>query len=163
MSTPVVAILPAPRIDPPYDDELAPEPWLAGAAVQLPFELPQPAPDRPPVPPADPPGPTSEARRAARRFMAICVEVLDGYRPPGHLRPLTSPAEFAKVTEEIARAVRRGAAPPRLRLRELRVCEPRPGIAEIAAVLGRGPCVWAMAVRLEHRHARWLCTVAVVI
>jgi hypothetical protein len=163
--TPVVAILPAPRLEPPYDDELAPEPWLGGAAVQLPFELPEQrlAQPRPLAPPADPPGPTSEARRAARRFVATSLEVLDGYRPSGHLRPLTSPLEFSQVAGELTRASRRGSPPPRTRLRELRVCEPRAGVAEIAAVLGRGSSVWAMAIRLERRHARWLCTAAIMI
>ncbi|HZN71699.1 MAG TPA: Rv3235 family protein [Micromonosporaceae bacterium] len=163
MSLVPVVVLPAPRIEPPYDDELAPEPWLAGTLQQLPFDLTQTATSAPVILPVVDPVPTSEARRAAHRFLAISLEVLDGYRPPGHLRPLTSPLEFTRVADEIARAARRGSPPPRVRLRELRVCEPRPGIAEIAAVVGRGSRRWAMAVRLERRQSRWLCTTAVVI
>ncbi|MEH1165556.1 Rv3235 family protein [Micromonospora sp. CPCC 205539] len=54
---------------------------------------------------------------------------------------------------------RRRAARPVVRLRLLRVCEPREAAVEVAAVFtGAGGCSWAMALRLEHRRGRWLCT-----
>ncbi|HET8683051.1 MAG TPA: Rv3235 family protein [Micromonosporaceae bacterium] len=208
---PLVTVLPAPRIDPPYDDEHAPEPWLARqeAPPRLPLEWPAPsglaspaAPGMPPAPtsqppacqpaparrpalatspaPAGQPGPAcglgalprggpSEARIAVRRFLAVLLEVLDGYRPAGHLRRLTLPGAFAAVADEVARAARRGTRAVtgprahRFRLRELRMCEPRSGAVEVAAVLGRGECVFAVALRLERTRASWLCTVAQVV
>ncbi|HZN16772.1 MAG TPA: Rv3235 family protein [Micromonosporaceae bacterium] len=222
---PLVTVLPAPRIDPPYDDEHAPEPWLARqeAPPRLPLEWPPPADLPGPRPPATQPaaerqpalsaspalaghhaaaghhpaiaghpalsgqsactaqpapaggpavlprGGPSEARIAVRRFLAVLLEVLDGYRPAGHLRRLTLPSAFAAVTDEVARAARRGTRAVtgprahRFRLRELRVCEPRTGAVEVAAVLGRGECVFAVALRLEQTRASWLCTVAQVV
>lgn len=108
----------------------------------------------------------SPARGAAMHFLSLCLEVLNGFRPPPHLRPLTAPSEFPALAQQVSRAldrIPRGPRRPRVRLRELRVCEPRPGVAEAAAVLGHGDRVWAMAVRLERRPAGWLCTFAQVI
>jgi len=100
-------------------------------------------------------------------FLSLCLEVLNGFRPPWHLRPLTAPAEFTGVAEQLTKALRRvppaGAGRGRVRLRELRVCEPQPDIAEAAAVLGHDDRAWAMALRLERRPAGWLCTLAEVI
>lgn len=45
-------------------------------------------------------------------------------------------------------------------LRQLFVCEPRNGVAEAAAVLSTAGRTWALAVRLESRRGRWLCTAA---
>ncbi|MET8837735.1 Rv3235 family protein, partial [Micromonospora sp. NPDC004540] len=54
----------------------------------------------------------------------------------------------------------RRTARPVLQLRRLRVCEPRAGAVEAAAVLaGAGGASWAIALRLEHRRGTWLCTV----
>jgi hypothetical protein len=99
-------------------------------------------------------------------FLSLCLEVLNGFRPVTHLRPLTAPTEFSAVTEQVGRAldrIPRGSGRPRVRLRELRVCEPLPGIAELAAVLGHGDRAWAMALRLERRPTGWLCTFAQVV
>jgi hypothetical protein len=48
--------------------------------------------------------------------------------------------------------------PEAVALRRLRVCEPRRGVAEAAAVLHANGRAWALAVRLEQRRGRWLCT-----
>ena len=109
---------------------------------------------------------SDEAKQAANRFLGRCLEILNGYRPIGHIRPLSAPADAADVLERIGAAVRRLAAPatrPRrpaapIRIRRLRVCEPRPGIAEIAAVLGRGDRAWALSLRLERRRGSWVAT-----
>ncbi|TBL27799.1 hypothetical protein EYA84_28105, partial [Verrucosispora sp. SN26_14.1] len=54
---------------------------------------------------------------------------------------------------------RRRSTRPGLRLRRLRVCEPRPAAIEVAVVLtGAAGRTWAMALRLEHRRGTWLCT-----
>jgi hypothetical protein len=107
-----------------------------------------------------------EAKQAAHRFLGRCLEILNGYRPVGHIRPLSAPADAAGVLERVGAAVRRltvPAARPRrpiapIRLRRLRVCEPRPGVAEIAAVLGRADRAWALTLRLERRRGSWVAT-----
>jgi hypothetical protein len=68
-----------------------------------------------------------------------------------------------------------GSRTVRVKLRRMRVCEPRPGIAEISVVLGAhsddgskvggrlgGRC-WAAAFRLERLGSNWRCTVARVL
>ncbi|WP_414685425.1 Rv3235 family protein [Micromonospora robiginosa] len=107
-----------------------------------------------------------EAARAAHRFVRTFLEIVNGFRPPGQLRPLCLPETAAQVSAELTRAarrvtpVRRRAARPALHLRRLRVCEPRAGAVEATAVFtGTGGTSWAIAVRLEHRRGTWLCLV----
>jgi hypothetical protein len=109
--------------------------------------------------------------------MNTWLEILNGYRPAAHLRAVSDPAAAAIVVQAMTRALRRvGVATRdgtcRVTLRRVRVCQPRPGVAEISAVLGTrhepgsggatpvdGRC-WAAAFRLEQRGGRWLCQVA---
>jgi len=138
---------------------------------------------------ADGPAPsTLDARRATRRFLAACLEVIGGYRPVSHLRPLCQPDRYPLVAERLGgrrgngqrnlggarpqaiggrtpsgsppRAARGNSAAPGDRVGVLRVQvgEPRAGVAEVAVVLTRRERVWAMAFRLEERDGRWLCT-----
>ncbi len=108
---------------------------------------------------------TPAATRVAHRFVAACLEVFNGFRPPAQLRRQLDPARCAQLLPELARATarsspsRRRSPRPGLRLRRLRVCEPRPAAIEVAAVLvGAAGSTWAMALRLEHRRGNWLCT-----
>ncbi|SCE71309.1 Rv3235 family protein [Micromonospora mirobrigensis] len=184
---PPIRLRPAPSIDPPFTDEEA-EPWLPPAGLQLTLDLHDPGrpePTRPagrlrdvrptpagpgrhpsaPVPPAVRATATPEAARAGHRFVATCLEILNGYRPIGQIRPMSEPGKSAEVVQELTRAaartgpVRRRSTRPSVRLRRIRVCEPRAGAVEVAAVLSSatGPS-WAMALRLEQRRGRWLCT-----
>ncbi|HEX8630355.1 MAG TPA: Rv3235 family protein [Catenuloplanes sp.] len=120
-------------------------------------------------------GASTEARNAVRRFLGVCLEILNGYRPAGQLRPLAGPAEAAVVIEQVSAAVarvtelRRAAGRPArtaptaanpVRVRRLRVCEPRPGAAEATAVLLTAGRTWALAFRLERRDGTWAATVA---
>ena len=182
---PPVRLRPAPPIDPPFADEG--DPWYRPNADQLTLDLFDPCrrdPARPvgrhvdvrPTPTgpgrrasAPPPAAlataTPEATRAAHRFVRTFLEILNGYRPPGQLRPLSDPAVASRVAAELARAaqrvgpVRRRSTRPSVQLRRLRVCEPRTGAVE-AAVVVAGPAgsSWAMALRLEHRRGSWFCT-----
>ncbi|MEV1142880.1 Rv3235 family protein [Micromonospora sp. NPDC049799] len=184
-SRPAVRLRPAPSSDPPFTDEDVSR-WPAPEQLALDvFEAARRGAGRPPDrrqrlaptpagPARRPAGPlppgalvtaTSEATRAAHRFVGTCLEVLNGYRPPGQLRPLLDPAHAADLLPELARATARSGPPrrrstrPGVHLRRLRVCEPRPAAVEIAAVLaGTGGRTWAMALRLEHRRGTWLCT-----
>ncbi|WP_229399620.1 Rv3235 family protein [Micromonospora okii] len=183
---PPVRLRPAPPIDPPFVEEPA-EGWPRPVAAQLALDLfeahrrapshpgrrphdPGPAPGGPgrSAPTAPPPlalvTATPEATRAAQRFVATCLEILNGYRPLGQIRPMSELARSAEVVQELTRAaartgpVRRRSTRPTVRLRRLRVCEPRPAAVEAAAVLAGGAGrTWAMALRLEHRRGRWLC------
>ncbi len=108
---------------------------------------------------------TPEATRAAQRFVRTFLEILNGYRPPAQLRPLSDPPAATEIAAELARAARRlgparrRSSRPVLGLRRLRACEPRAGAVEAAAVLaGAGGVSWAIALRLEHRRGSWLCT-----
>jgi hypothetical protein len=106
-----------------------------------------------------------------------CLEILNGYRPVNHFRALADPLAAATVLAEMTRAVGRLRPATRgrglVRLRAMRICEPRPGVAEIALVVGTqtattagraaGPDAgraWGLAYRLERQHGRWQCTAA---
>lgn len=184
---PPIRLRPAPPIDPPFADEIS-DAWPRPSADQLALDLFEPArrvpgrpatrrPDSGPtptgparrgpsaLPPAAPVGATPEATRAAHRFVGTCLEILNGYRPLGQIRPLSDPSRSTEVVEQLTRAaartgpVRRRSTRPAVRLRRLRVCEPRASAVEVAAVLsGNAGRSWAMALRLEHRRGRWLCT-----
>src|SRR6266508_367681 len=168
----VVRVRPAPLIDPLFGEDPADPAGRAGpAATGCHGQLPMPgeiwtAPvgGRSPArcPPEHPPA-SGDAQGAAHRFVEACAEVLNGYRPIAHLRPHTRPVDFAALVDHLTRravrvhkAGRTGQA--RVAVRRVRVCEPRPGIAEVAAVLDHRDGSWAMAVRLERRRDRWTCT-----
>nr|WP_307856181.1 Rv3235 family protein [Micromonospora sp. C32] len=109
---------------------------------------------------------TPEGARAAHRFVRTFLEIVNGFRPPGQLRPLCLPEAVGPVTAELTRAarrvtpVRRRTARPALLLRRLRVCEPRAGAVEATAVfVGAAGASWAVALRLERRRGTWLCLV----
>ncbi|WBC14148.1 Rv3235 family protein [Micromonospora sp. WMMA1998] len=118
-------------------------------------------------PPAETPGAARpEAARAAHRFVRTFLEIVNGFRPPGQLRPLCLPEAVSRVSAEVSRAarrvtpVRRRTSRPALHLLRLRVCEPRAGAVEATAVfVGSGGVSWAVALRLEHRRGNWFCLV----
>ncbi|MDM4722621.1 Rv3235 family protein [Micromonospora sp. WMMA1363] len=178
---PPVRLRPAPSFDPPcVEDDPTNWPTHGQLALDL-FEVtrsgvvrppnrrrrPGPIPGRPgpAVPPSAMVTATPDATRAAHRFVATCLEVVNGYRPPRQLRPLFDPARAVDLLSQVARAtgrsgpVRRRSTRPATHLRRLRVCEPRSGVVEAAAVL-TGPAgrVWAMAFRLDHRRGKWVCS-----
>ncbi|KAB1949785.1 hypothetical protein F8271_00695 [Micromonospora sp. ALFpr18c] len=183
-SRPPVRLRPAPPIDPPYTDEADGAYWPAPTHGQLALDLfaasrqdqarpPErrrslrPVPGRPAGHPGAPlPSATvSEATRAAHRFVSTCLEAVNGYRSPAQVRPLLDPTRSGDLLIELARASGRAGTPrrrgtrPLARLLRLRVCEPRDAAVEAAAVFtGDGGRSWAMALRLEHRRGRWLCT-----
>ncbi|MEU9515041.1 Rv3235 family protein [Micromonospora sp. NPDC048169] len=177
---PPVRLRPAPPLDPPCTDE---EP-LWSPAGQLTLDLAGPRPRATARPPGRAPDPaaawprwsgtpatalasaTPEGARAAHLFVRTFLEIVNGFRPPGQLRPLCVPEAAGPVSVELTRAarrvtpVRRRTARPALLLRRLRVCEPRAGAVEATAVFaGAGGASWAVAIRLERRRGTWLCQV----
>ncbi|GAA4450495.1 Rv3235 family protein [Phytohabitans houttuyneae] len=188
---PAIRLRPAPALDPPFDDEATP-PLRDQLALQLdgatrhrrhaPIPVPR---VRSGIPTPSAPVPTSsdgaaappaladaseETKRAARRFLDVCLEILNGYRPVAHIRNLTGHNASA-VIEQVAACLDRadglrrahdpGRSLPRghrfVIVRHLRVCEPRAGVAEGAAALALFGRTWALAFRLERKRGRWHC------
>jgi hypothetical protein len=177
---PAIRLRPAPRHEPPFDDERDPHTWPSPHQLALDWTVPV----RPPQHPAEPPptpvrrtvvtGASAEAKMAVRRFVSMCVEVLNGYRPAAHLRSLSQPREAANVVAQglagarrvsEARQARTAGRAPRPRrpapaaVVRLRLCEPREGTVEAAAVLLLGERTHALALRLELHDGVWLATV----
>ncbi|WP_433080382.1 Rv3235 family protein [Dactylosporangium sp. CA-052675] len=119
----------------------------------------------------------SDSFQAVKRFAAMCVEILNGYRPPSQLRPLAHPQKFGDVSDQVLRrtvrirmnpgnAARKGAL---VRVRRVLVAEPLAGVAEGVVVLEHGTSSWAMAVRFEKTNRPnfgvfgWVCTLVQVL
>ncbi|WP_433301187.1 Rv3235 family protein [Actinoplanes sp. CA-030573] len=118
-------------------------------------------------------GASHDAKVAVHRFVRMCVEVLNGHRPPAHLRHLARPAEAASVVAQGLAGSRRVAElrraalapgrrppkrPPPTAVIRLRLCEPRPGAVEAAVALVTGERTWAMALRMELHQETWSAT-----
>lgn len=166
-ATPTLRLLPAPRTDPPYDDELPPpgpvvDGTLALAFPSTPLLLPLRL-----VPPADPAddeedrhAPPPDARQWSGRLAQAVVEVLAGVRAAAQL------SRFAtfEVLEQLERATGRlGGRPDGMPARRpavvsLRICQPHAYACEAAAVIDTGRRHRALAVRLDADHGRWRCT-----
>ncbi len=164
---------PAIPVEPPYDDPDRPGPlprhpgevtlaldWTPARPLRLvpayagppvPGEEPDFEPVRTPRSQLPPPGP-----RAATLVRAL-LEAFAGDRPAGQLMRWTTPELFARV-ERLVRRPQHSARPWAGTLRRVHVCEPAPGIAEIAAVVDDGRRTSAMALRLEGVDGRWLMT-----
>lgn len=182
-----VRVRAAPALDPPFEDQGAattssgmewlPLDWPARAAeapqqqtteaAPVPMASPsrQPCAPRPPVPMVTTPG-----AAAAHRFVSLCVEVLNGFRPAAHLRPLIPPHRFTSVADQLLRRtvrvrVRRATRQlsRMIRVRRLVLCEPCEGVAEVAVVLDDGRSCWAMVIRMEHQPRGWMCTLVQVV
>ena len=232
---PPIRVRPAPRCEPPFDDELEPEVWAT--ANQLAFEWPRAEPaeparpadqrsrgsagHRPPRRPAGRPGPaavpiarggagrpggarppgrrsalracrsrpggspatrprcrrrrplppvvagaSSDAKLAVRRFVHMCVEVLNGYRPPAHLRRLALPKEAADVVAQAVAGTSRVAQmrrpPPHTRPRARTSRDRWPssgcGSASRAPAPSRRPSCWSPASAPGRWPCAWRCT-----
>lgn len=180
-SRPAIRLRSAPRHEPPFDDERDPWSWPAPQQLALDWSRPassasRPGPGQPPRPPlrrTAVTGVSAEAKAAVRRFVGTCVEVLNGYRPAAHLRRLAQPREAATVVAQGLAGARRvtearqaravGRAPRHRRpvpaaVVRLRLCEPREGAVEAAAILVIGDRTHAMALRLERHDEAWQAT-----
>jgi len=176
---PAIRLRPAPRREPLFDDERDPDSWTSPDQLALDWAHLIAGDARPAVVAEAPPpairtvvsGVSADAKLAVRRFVKLCVEVLNGYRPPAHLRRLAQPREAAAVVAEglsgaqrVAR-VRRASSdrrrphrPAPVAVLRLRLCEPRAGAVEAAVVLMIGDRAWAMALRLELHETSWMAT-----
>ena len=123
----------------------------------------------PPGPPGASGGPDGGARRPdpggawPSQFAQVLAETLAGSRPAQQLRPWTS--------EQARRRIRQLgpmlATDQRPKVRRVMTSAPAAGVLEMTAVVGFGPRVRALALRLEREQARphrqgsdrWCCTV----
>ncbi|NMO50948.1 hypothetical protein HH310_07060 [Actinoplanes sp. TBRC 11911] len=184
---PPISLRPVPTCEPPFDDELEPTVWATAHQLTLDWSTlspvaaqiaPHPAVDA--VPGAGPPplrpavaGASAEAKHAVARFVRMCVEVLNGYRPAAHMRRLAVPTEAGAVVAQImatahrvtemrrrmqSPAKRPSQRPLPVALVRLRLCEPRPGAVEAAFALVLGDRTWAMALRMEEHQQSWSAT-----
>ncbi len=158
-----VRLIEVPDAAPPYDDGAMTPPGNPGPAGPR-------APERPGTPSPRAPGPGSSRQAAAAawpsQFAQVLAETLAGSRPQGQISPWT--------TDQARRLIRQLrpmlAAGPTPRVRRVVTSRPAAGVVEMTVVVGCGPSVRALAVRLEQdrpgragsgrdtRAARWVCT-----
>lgn len=91
---------------------------------------------------------------AAVLVVRAVVEALSGIRTPGQLAGWTTP----RLQADLERRMPRGTRPARCAVRSIRVSEPRPGVAEVSAVIVRGARAAALALRMESTDGRWRVT-----
>ncbi len=155
-----VVVRPAPRREPPFDDELPDARPLYGPLDRrLPFERPPVRPavwrPRPPRPRGMPdPGPWG------RRLLIGMIETAAGHRPLQQLAALLSPSVSRGLGADFERAAQTRTPHwlHRAVVRSMRVAEPAVGVAELCATVETGRRVRAIAMRLEEHHGRWRCT-----
>jgi len=151
-----ITVRPAPRREPPYDDEARHLQLVGPHDRALPFDHPERRPK--PANPLFDRGGLPDPEPWARQMVIAVLAARSGHCPPQQLsRWLTRGVQLG-VTRDLSRTVskRRTASPPS-RVRTVRVCEPAPGVAEIAAVVQSGGRVRAIAARLEGRDGDWRC------
>jgi Family of unknown function (DUF6459) len=173
-------LLPTPQTEPPYDDEVgaAPRPQRTPknpsaiqGALALSFVLPSGLPVEPRTrglrlvedAPADPRvvGLPDPKPWAARLVQAV-TEVLAGDRPPTQLLRWVDDEVYSDIQRRVLVQARR--RPPKLgagrraAIRSVHAAQPSADVSEICVILQRGTRAAAVAVRLESRHNRWLCT-----
>jgi hypothetical protein len=145
-----VRLLGVPDSAPPYDDSLArPETTARRRATprRAPTARPGPAKrDTRDTPP--PSAPLLRGRPAAAwpsQFAQVLAETLAGSRPQGQIRPWTS--------EQARRRIRqlgpRLAADVQPRVRRIMTSRPAAGVVEMTVIVGFGPRIRVLAVRLE--------------
>jgi hypothetical protein len=106
---------------------------------------------------SDLPDPTEWAARLTRSLL----EVMTGARPAPQVVRWTTPEVYAVVARRGALVARRAAEGRSRRtrhpvvIRRVRVCEPADGVAEAAVVVGHGPRVRAVAIRLVGQDGTW--------
>ncbi|WP_462187740.1 Rv3235 family protein [Frankia sp. CcWB2] len=94
------------------------------------------------------------SRETAVVIVRAIVETLGGVRPASHLAGWTTP----RLQNDLERIVAQTTDRRRSQVRSVRVSEPRPGVAEVSAVISRGARVAALALRMESSGGRWRVT-----
>ena len=153
-------IRPAPRRDPPFDDELPAglRNQVGPHDRQLPFDAGRPEPVEAARPSAnlelpDPAG-------WARRLLVGVIETAAGRRPLQQLTTLLSASVAHGLRGDFERCAHYGRRHwvSTAVIGSLRATEPADRVAELSATLVVDGRVRACALRLEARDGRWLCT-----
>jgi hypothetical protein len=169
-----VRLVVVPDSAPPYDDRRPVQP-SDGRELAEPLACEQSGVSRQPQTP-EPPGPPGPGRgrgtggQAAAgwpsQFAQVLAETLAGSRPQGQITPWTTD-QARRLIRQLRPMLAAGPAP---RVRRVVASRPAAGIVEMTVVVGCGPAVRALAVRLEQngpvragpgrdaRTARWVCT-----
>ncbi|WP_326636188.1 Rv3235 family protein [Streptosporangium sp. NBC_01755] len=155
---PLPRIAPSPAAEPPYDDDRpatdtpAMPPYVQGTlALTLEPEVPAPPTGKPLI--WGPPGAIPDERRLRALAQAV-AEILSGRRPPASV----SCHMTGRAQAELARSgkIINSARPPRAG--RAHVSQPEDGVVEMCAVVDCGDRSRVLALRLERRGVRWLCT-----
>lgn len=155
-----VTLRPAPRREPPFDDELPPR----HLALIGPHDRPLPfaSPARHLAEDNDLFGTRRTGRGQlpdplwfGRRLLIGVLEAMSGRRSPHQLAQHLSHGVFAGLMADLERPRSRRWQQPVLC--SMRVCEPADGVAELAAVIQTGKRYRAVAMRLEGLDGRWRC------
>lgn len=152
----LLTVRPAPRREPPFDDELPRSATVSAYDQPLPFPrrtrsstLARPRYDQ------DLPDPSVWTRR----LLIGLAETAAGKRSPQQLADFLTPSIATGISAEMRRTEAlgrrhwlRGAS-----IGTIRVMQPRAG-AEVSATMSVGGRVRAVALRIERRHSQWRCT-----
>ena len=156
-----IVVRPAPRREPPFDDEVG----EAAAAVgphdrRLPFDRDRELRALHPAAPSPLRAALPDPATWGRRLLIGVTEAAAGRRPLSQLTALVSPSVAAGLRDHFERAAGRGG--PHWTacavVRTVRASDPSDAVAELGATVRAGQRVRAIALRLEVRHGRWCCT-----
>jgi hypothetical protein len=153
-----IVVRPAPRREPPFDDELPDAPVITALDRRWPFALT--ADER-----AAAVGPqrlsgVPDPGRWGRRLLVGLIETADGRRPLHQLSSLLTFSVTRGLGADFERAAQTGRPHwlHRASIRSVRASEPAEGVAELCATVETGRRVRAVAMRLEENQGRWRCT-----
>jgi hypothetical protein len=153
-----ITVRPAPRREPPFDDEITDlrlvgpldralpfDPWPGQLSSDHIWHSPRPS-GR---------GELPDPEIWGRRILIGVLEARAGRRSAHQLAPFLSPSIQAALARDASRPRTSNSAPRAIR--SIRVCEPADGVAELAAVVQVGARFRAIAARLEGLDGRWRC------
>jgi hypothetical protein len=147
----------------PSPQRATPSPQRATPSPQRATPSPQRA-----TPPSQAAAPPSQAAAACwpSQFAQVLAETLAGSRPPAQITPWTTD-QARRLIRRLGPMLAAGTTP---RVRRIVTSRPSPEVVEMTVIVGCGPAVRALAVRLERdgphdrspgraaRAARWVCT-----
>ncbi|PRZ38585.1 hypothetical protein CLV47_12052 [Antricoccus suffuscus] len=93
----------------------------------------------------------------ARQYCRMAAEVLTGFRPVEQLRPHTALGIMEWFRQYAIPIARHRQIAPAPAIRTLGVCTPVAGVAEVNAVIQRGPRARAMTARFVEYDDEWKC------
>lgn len=120
--------------------------------------------EAPPLIPAKKPRPN--ARKFAAQITIQAIEILQGKRPLRQLQTWLNPQVYQALARRASLGMRifgKAERCPLPRLRRVRACYPRPGIAEVCVIVHDGIKMRAAALRLEARRENWQVTALEII